>query len=829
MVATAAPKVKVSVLTRIKKVFVGPGSLTDFGERFLILDREHQTSVKGMYAIGDVSGTPDIKAALNAGYRVGRHLCNIPRRTTSKIDYDVVIIGAGPAGLNAASELVKVGKKVLILERKKCLQTVRAFANSKELFLASTGEGQVLGDFPFVDCSAKECIESWDGILEQKPDIQINTFEDVQEIRQRGAFEIFTKSKKGESKTYLADRIIVAVGKPRQLARLAFGGSKEERIRYQTRYEGGVDKKDVLVVAHAGCYEGFEMALELAPNNRVTLIYEEEGQPDVSLSMLGRIESAVDSGQLTFYRGATLKSVNDKTVDLELRGSNGTLSALMDDSTKGAIGADKGTTSIPNDVIFTGKIVDREMPSTDLKNFGLNTERRMSPVRWSLFMILFAFFAFVYIGKSGKIYDLPLNKPFFLSLEKFMVGLNLGVLLFTGAVIMGLGEGLSRVLGKSSGWKKLARAFLGLSLFAVVAYAAVVKLGNPLYAARKISLFVLGTEVIIQHIEGFSGGLKLYQIWTILYSSAVVIFGFKAIYKYRTHYRDAEQGSHQTKRLLSLMFFQVFFLAILPELILHNWRAYGLVLAWPLNLDPTSYGGFLQTNDCYRIHFKLIDMRIWENHLYFAWTIFLTLGLIPILVWRKGMRYCTWICSCGGLAETVGDEWRQFSPKGPANTKREFSMYVVLGATFIIMLMSMAKHHGIMPEALDSTIDTTVKTWVWIVNLFMCGILPLVLYPYLGGRSWCRYACPTAGFMKLMSKKTTVSGIQPDRTRCIACGNCDRFCEVGVPIRKHALKGTFFSANDTTCISCGVCISVCPTDVLSFQLHPEKRPLPMVV
>ena len=69
-------------------------------------------------------------------------------------------------------------------------------------------------------------------------------------------------------------------------------------------------------------------------------------------------------------------------------------------------------------------------------------------------------------------------------------------------------------------------------------------------------------------------------------------------------------------------------------------------------------------------------------------TPFLDTTAIQLLVWRGGMRYCTWICSCGGLAETVGDEWRQFSPKGPANTKREVTMYFVLGATFLIMLMS---------------------------------------------------------------------------------------------------------------------------------------------
>lgn len=748
-----ATKTQAGLFENIKSVFVGPGSLTDFGQRFVILDKHYQSSIDGMYCIGDVAGTPDIKAALNAGYHVGQHLGSLPKRCSDQVDYDVVIIGAGPAGINAASELKKVGKKVLVLERKRIFQTVRAFANSKALFLASTGDKDILGDFEFTDCSAEQCIESWDKVLDSKK-LEIHTDEEVKEVKQRGAFEVWTKVKskvRGEKDTeqkYLADRIVVAVGKPRLLEKLSLEGASDERVRYQLRYDGGLENSNVLVIAHAGSYEGFEMALDMCPKNTVTLIYEEDSDDmEVTKDLSERVEAAAAAGRLKFYKKTKLTEIGAKTVTLQLpkKSGGGPLAELMDAELKDRLDKD-GRLELANDVIFTGKIIERELPATDLRRFGLNTERRMTPMRWSLLGVLALFFAFVYMGKSGKL-----------------------------DVI----------------WPGFANVRTG--------------------------------------IEKFFGGLQMYQIWTIIYSAAIVIFGTKAILKYRGQYRDAEQGSHQTIRLLSLMFFQVFFLAILPELILKNWRAYGLVLAWPLNLQPGSYPGFISFNEGDPVRMELFGLAFNDNRLYFLWTIVLSFVLIPLFVWRKGMRYCTWICSCGGLAETVGDEWRQFSPKGPANEKRELSMYVVLAFTAVIMLLAVLKHHGWTPAALSGVIGASVTGWSWVVDLFMCGIIPLVLYPYLGGRTWCRYACPTAGFMKLMGRKTTVTGIQPDRKRCIACGSCDRFCEVGVSIKKRALKGKFFSANDTTCISCGVCISVCPTDVLSFQLHPDKRPLPMAV
>src|SRR3989338_7463179 len=54
--------------------FKRPESIWDMGPRFPVLDRQRQSSIPGLYMAGDVTGTPDIKAALNAGAEVARHL-----------------------------------------------------------------------------------------------------------------------------------------------------------------------------------------------------------------------------------------------------------------------------------------------------------------------------------------------------------------------------------------------------------------------------------------------------------------------------------------------------------------------------------------------------------------------------------------------------------------------------------------------------------------------------------------------------------------------------------------------------------------------------------
>jgi polyferredoxin len=100
------------------------------------------------------------------------------------------------------------------------------------------------------------------------------------------------------------------------------------------------------------------------------------------------------------------------------------------------------------------------------------------------------------------------------------------------------------------------------------------------------------------------------------------------------------------------------------------------------------------------------------------------------------------------------------------------------------------------------------------------GILPVTLYPFLGGKIWCRYWCPLAKMMDLFSHAFTKLGISRYRIeandKCIACTECSRNCLVGIDVMGFALKQESITNANSSCIGCGVCVTVCPMDVLSF-------------
>jgi polyferredoxin len=113
-----------------------------------------------------------------------------------------------------------------------------------------------------------------------------------------------------------------------------------------------------------------------------------------------------------------------------------------------------------------------------------------------------------------------------------------------------------------------------------------------------------------------------------------------------------------------------------------------------------------------------------------------------------------------------------------------------------------------------------LDTYHLFADVWLVGILPVTLYPFLGGKVWCRYWCPLAKLMQLMSKayaklgKSRFAIISNDK--CIACTECSRHCQVGIDVMGYALKQQVLDNATSSCIGCGICVSVCPMDTLSF-------------
>ena len=283
---------------------------------------------------------------------------------------------------------------------------------------------------------------------------------------------------------------------------------------------------------------------------------------------------------------------------------------------------------------------------------------------------------------------------------------------------------------------------------------------------------------------------------------AITVFGLQALKRWGLDRDDR----FQIWRYISLIGFQWLFFFLIPEALFQvlsrmpnapsytaqPWRSYGIIYAWPLFFHT-----FFDNPD-----------RVWV-----IWGIVLAFVLIPLFVLWHGKRYCSWICGCGGLAETLGDRWRHLAPKGKTAIRWEAMNLPILAAAVIITAAILLKD----TIGLLSGPSNTAKAWYsLIVDIWLVGIIPVTLYPFMGGKVWCRYWCPLAKLMNILGKWYGKFKILSDE-KCIACGECTRYCQVGIPVMNFAMKQEVLSNKNSSCIGCGICVTVCPMDVLSFK------------
>ncbi len=364
-------------------------------------------------------------------------------------------------------------------------------------------------------------------------------------------------------------------------------------------------------------------------------------------------------------------------------------------------------------------------------------------------------------------------------------------------------------------------------------------------------------------------------VYGTLYTVAILAFGIKFLWKYR-------HNRYERIRTISVMFFQTAFAFIIPEVMARlngssvlnggSLPYYDLKNMWPLNyynFEGYRIKSFLSSGD---IGFALLIFGIA--------TIFI---ISPILTFKFGKRwYCSWVCGCGGLAETAGDSFRQLSDKTVKAwnierwvvhsvvvfvtlmttaviysylgndtskywlTKSTFLISVAVLLTTVFALVMIFKREQLQKDAKYGAIgyfviimaligmhflsgdgnvflfksETLRKSYSFLIGSIFSGVIGTGFYPILGNRVWCRFGCPMAAILGFQQRLFSKFRITTNGGQCISCGNCSTYCEMGIDVRAYAQKGE--NIVRSSCVGCGICSAVCPRGVLKLENGPLK-------
>ena len=294
-------------------------------------------------------------------------------------------------------------------------------------------------------------------------------------------------------------------------------------------------------------------------------------------------------------------------------------------------------------------------------------------------------------------------------------------------------------------------------------------------------------------------------LYGFIYSLAVLLFGIKMFVKYR-------HSNYQMIRTGSVTFFQLSFAFIIPEILSFLKKpSVDLKNIWPLD-----YSFFFGSNITELISNGKIGVFM------LVWGIALLVIAVPLFTYFFGKRwYCSWVCGCGGLAETAGDPFRHLSSKKLVAWKIErLIIYSVLVITVGMTAITLTNYFS-NGRLLGDTTEIVEKWYGFMIGSVFAGVIGTGMYPIMGNRVWCRFGCPLAAIFGIIQRYKSRFRITTNGGQCISCGNCSTYCEMGIDVRWYAQRQQ--NIVRSSCVGCGICAEVCPRGVLKLENGKEEN------
>ncbi|WP_373549113.1 NAD(P)-binding domain-containing protein [Haliscomenobacter sp.] len=311
------------------------------------VNQDFETNVPGMYIAGELGGMGLIKNSVEQGEAAVE---SIVKSGLSKKNagYDLVIVGAGPAGISASLTAKKHGLNFLTLEQESLGGTVYNFPRSKVVMTAPM-DIPLFKKVKLFETSKKELLDLWQEAL-AKNGIQIREQAKVDQIT--SAADGFTVALASGEKIQ-AQRVLLAIGRRGTPRKLGIPGEELEKVAYKVLEPEMISNKRIVVVG--GGDSAIEAALALAEQNNVILSYRGEAFSRLKPKNRENLERGRNLKQLEVMLQSNLVRITEAQV--EFKHSNG-----------------KPSENIENDLVFI--FAGGELPTDFLKKAGIEITTR---------------------------------------------------------------------------------------------------------------------------------------------------------------------------------------------------------------------------------------------------------------------------------------------------------------------------------------------------------------------------------------------------------------------------------------------------------------------
>lgn len=274
---------------------------------------DFQSNVAGIFIAGELGGMGLIRNAIEQGRQA---IANIARTLQSHGPLDVLIVGAGPAGISASLAAMEQGLSFVTIEQDSPGGTVAHFPRGK-LVMTSPATLPMVGKFRFREISKESLLKFWSGVQEQTG-LVIRCMERVESIERAPAgFTVRTTTG-----VYHPQTVLLTMGRRGTPRSLDVPGEELSKVCYRLvdpeQYAGHA----VLVVGGGDSALEAAVALSEIAGTRVTLSYRSDAFTRAKAKNRAAAELAAAEGRLDIRLASRVIRIGPDHVELEQKGQS---------------------------------------------------------------------------------------------------------------------------------------------------------------------------------------------------------------------------------------------------------------------------------------------------------------------------------------------------------------------------------------------------------------------------------------------------------------------------------------------------------------------------
>lgn len=271
-----------------------------------------ETNVPGIFIAGELGGMGLIRKAVTQGAQA---MDSISKLKGSSNPLDVVIVGAGPAGLGGTLTAIDKNLRYALVEQEESLGGAIFQYPRNKVAMTAPVKLPIIGEMHFKEVSKEKLLEFWHGVI-KKTGIKVNYHERMEAI---------TKTDKGfivktTKNTYETRAILLAIGRRGTPRKLGVAGEDLPKVVYRLIDPEQYRNMHVLVVG--GGDSALEAAIAIAkePGTTVSLSYRSDAFGRGKQKNRDQLKELETQGKIKVMLKSTVKLVEPKTVKLDFNG-----------------------------------------------------------------------------------------------------------------------------------------------------------------------------------------------------------------------------------------------------------------------------------------------------------------------------------------------------------------------------------------------------------------------------------------------------------------------------------------------------------------------------